>query len=86
MTETLNHMRGNNSFAEDFTLENYRRLVRLAKQNYQVISYNEIAFESRFILLRHDCDCSLNRAYQMALIEKQENVHSTFFINPHSEF
>jgi len=71
---------------EDFTTKHYRELICFAKQNYLFVSYGNIPNEGRFVLWRHDCDFSLNRAYRLACIEEEEGVRSTYFINPHSEF
>lgn len=71
---------------DDFTTKHYRKLIRLAQLNYQFVSYENPPFGERFILWRHDCDFSLNRALKLAKIEMQENVTSTYFINPHCEF
>jgi len=70
----------------DFTTLNYRKLIKLAKLRYEFSNYENIPWGSRFVLWRHDCDYSLNRAYVLALIEFEEGVESTFFLNPHCEF
>ena len=71
------------SHAKDFTIDHYRKLLLIAKENYQFIFYNEVNFQEKSILWRHDCDYSLNRAYYLGKIENSLNVKSTFFINPH---
>lgn len=70
----------------DFTTEHYRRLLVLAKNSYLFASYSNIPWGTRFILWRHDCDFSLNRALALAKIEAQVGVHATYFLNPHCEF
>ena len=74
------------AFIEDFTTEQYREILQLARLKYKFVSYENIPFGERFILWRHDCDYSLNRAFKLAEIEKEEGVASTYFINPHCEF
>ena len=71
----------------DFTFDNYRRLIRLAKSKYRFCGY-EINFETEnyFILWRHDIEFSVQIACQLAQIEREEKVKSTFFIQLHSEF
>ena len=73
-------------FIEDFVTERYRKLLRIAKQHYASVGYDEIPYGTRFILWRHDCDYSLNRSFRLATIEHEENVKATYFINPHCEF
>jgi len=70
----------------DFTLDHYSKLLELAKAKYSFISYSEISLDQRFILWRHDCDFSLNRARRLARIEQDHQVRSTYFLNPHCEF
>ena len=71
---------------EDFTTDNYRALIRLARDNYNFVFYDNIPFDNKFVLWRHDCDYSLNRAAKLAKIENEEGVCSTYFINLHCEF
>ena len=71
---------------EDFTIDSYNELLCVAKRNYKFSSYENINWEDKFILWRHDIDYSLNRALVLAKIEKNQNVHATYFINPHSDF
>lgn len=70
----------------DFTTLEYRELLCLAGRNYNFATYDEIPWGTKFILWRHDCDYSLNRALALGRIEHEEGFRSTYFINPHSEF
>ena len=71
----------------DFTMTEYRLLLRLAKAGgYRFSAYTELPLDKRCILWRHDIDMSLNRAVRMAEVEAEERVRSTFFIYLHSEF
>jgi hypothetical protein len=69
----------------DFTLDNYHRLLSLAKSNYTFRLFNE-EYISRSILLRHDLEFSIPIALTMAEIEAELGVKSTYFIQLHSEF
>ena len=75
---------------EDFTLAHYRELVKLAKHRYIFATYDDIDFcinkQSKLIWWRHDVDSSVNRAVQLARIERDEGVKATYFIMLHSEF
>ena len=75
-----------NYYFEDFTEENYRNIVRLAKSNYNCISFSDYKKSGKCMLLRHDVDYSVHRAYNFAKIEAEENMHSTFFLWMHSPF
>jgi len=70
----------------DFTVEQYRQLLQLAKKNYKFATYDAIPFGERFVLWRHDCDYSLNRARRLAEVENEAGICATYFINPHCEF
>ena len=71
---------------EDFTRAHYRQLLCAAKDAYQFATYDSVPWGTRFILWRHDLDFSINRAADLARIESEEGVISTYFVNPHSEF
>jgi hypothetical protein len=73
-------------YFSDFTRENYKRLVKLAKENYKFCLYPNIEENNRFILWRHDVDFSINAARKLAVIETEENVVATYFLHLHSEF
>lgn len=71
---------------DDFTIIQYDALLRKAKSNYRFINYNEMETGTRFILWRHDCDFSLNRALRLAEIEHSQGIKATYFLNPHCDF
>lgn len=72
---------------EDFTEENYRRLVQIAKSNNPIFNFmNALDIEGGGILLRHDIDFSVHRAFALSEIEKDEDVQSTYFVYLHSQF
>lgn len=74
------------SLDPDFTVDSYRQLLVLAKRQYPFVLYDEIPWGQRFVLWRHDCDFSLNRAHALACAESSESVRATYFVNLHSEF
>lgn len=75
----------NSNLDRDFTVRHYIELLRLAKERYSFAKYSE-RDQQGIILWRHDCDYSLNRAVRLAQIEHEENVATTYFLNPHCEF
>lgn len=70
----------------DFTRDNYRLLLRKAKENYVFRGYTDYRADERFVLWRHDVDISIHAAYKLAVIEAEEGIASTYFLLPHSEF
>jgi hypothetical protein len=74
-----------NYYYEDFTEDNYRTILKIAKQHYNLISYEEYKSEGNKILWRHDIDVSVHRARRLAEIEAEEGVLATYFVHLHSE-
>lgn len=70
----------------DFTIDSYCGLLATAKRSYEFASYSAIPWGKRFVLWRHDCDYSLNRARALACVEAEAGVRATYFLNPHCEF
>jgi len=73
-------------YFDDFTENNYKRLLLLAKEKYTFVEYGDYKNLGKNILWRHDIDFSVHRAYKLALIEKSVGIKSTYFIYPHSFF
>ena len=86
-------------FYEDFTEDNYRRLLCIAKRSYEFIRVEEYRGDERankrvndcsidrprkVIINRHDIDASVHRAARLSAIEKEEGVVSIYFVYLHS--
>lgn len=69
---------------EDFTEDNYRKMIKIAQEKYKFLKFEE--YEQEGILWRHDVDFSVHRALRLAEIEHEENVTATYFIYLHSAF
>jgi hypothetical protein len=71
-----------------FTLNNYRKLLELAiANNFQFISFSDnFVSERKDIIWRHDVEFSPNIALDMAKIENELGVRTTYFFQIHSEF
>jgi len=70
----------------DFTSENYGKLIRLAKKNYVFRNFHNFNENEKFVIWRHDIDISLHRSLALAKIEAEEKVQATYFVLLHSEF
>lgn len=71
----------------DFTFDNYRKLIQLAKRRFRFLGYKiDLENELNYVIWRHDLEFSIQTACKLAQIEKEEGVKSTFFIQLHSEF
>lgn len=73
---------------EDFTLANYMRLVKLAKdKGFEFISYTDPFIpERKDTLWRHDVEFEPDIALKMAGIEHSLGTKSTYFFQIHSPF
>ena len=72
----------------DFTLDNYQRLIRIAKdQGFEFILHKDpFVSERKDVIWRHDVEFSPAIALRMAQIEYDENVRSTYFWQLHANY
>ena len=74
-------------WSEDSSFAYYRKLLEVAKENFTIHSLGETP-EVRgkqgkpALILRHDVDVSLKSALQMAIIENEYQVSSTYLVIP----
>ena len=74
-----------NYYIDDFTEDNYEKLLILAKQKYDFITYQDINKNiDNVVIWRHDIDFSVHRALKMAIIEAEHGIISTYFFYFHS--
>ncbi len=71
---------------EDFTESNYQNILDLIKKNYKTIFFSDYKKPGKNLLLRHDVDFSIHRAYRLAQIESENSIYSTFFLWMHSPY
>lgn len=65
----------------DFTYDEYVDLINLLKEkNYQFTNYKDYKNIERSVIFRHDIDNSLKRALEIAKIENENGIKSTFFV------
>lgn len=72
-----------------FTYDAYKKLICLLKaQGYEITNYQEYkkAEGKRCVILRHDIDNSIQKAWEMAKLEHDMGVCSTWFLLCTSEF
>jgi hypothetical protein len=71
----------------DFTYSHYEEILDLInKSDYKVTFFNESCSGCRELLLRHDVDLDLEKAYTMALLENKHGIRATYFIMVRSPF
>lgn len=73
---------------DDFTLDNYRRLILLAKdKGFQFILHkDDFVNERKDIIWRHDVEFEPDIALKMAQIEHEEGVIASYFFQLHSPY
>ena len=71
----------------DFTYDSYKLLIRkLREHGYAVCSYKNWQQEQRCVILRHDIDNDIEKALDLAIIEQELDVKSTYFVLLTSDF
>ena len=73
---------------DDFTLDNYRRLIQLGiEKGFQFILHkDEFVPERKDIIWRHDVEFEPDTALKMARIEHDEGVQATYFFQLHCPY
>ncbi len=63
-----------------FSTAEYKKLLLFFKKlNYRFVFFSKKVKKEREIILRHDVDIDVSKAYEMANLEKQLNIKSTYF-------
>ena len=63
-----------------FSTAEYKKLLLFFKKlNYRFVFFFKKVKKDREIILRHDVDIDVSKAYEMANLEKQLNIKSTYF-------
>lgn len=71
----------------EFTYLAYQNMLHLLKENgYDIVTYGKGLEYKKHAILRHDVDMSLQKAVELATIEYDEGVVSTFFLLITSDF
>lgn len=73
---------------DDFTLDNYRRLIKLAKEKgFQFILHKDgFVPDRKDVIWRHDVEFEPDIALRMAQIENEEGVVASYFFQLHSPY
>ena len=73
---------------DDFTFDNYRRLIKLAKEKGFEFIFHKDNFkaERKDIIWRHDVEFEPDYALKMAQIEHEEGAKATYFFQLHCPY
>lgn len=71
----------------DFSYNNYENLIDLLKNNgYAFCNYHDYENTDKCVILRHDIDQSVEKAYELACVESKQGVVSTWFVLLRTDF
>lgn len=71
----------------EFTYQAYREMLKLLRDTgYELRGYRDYETAVRPAVLRHDIDTSLSQAVQLAELEAEEGVRSTYFVLLRTDF
>ena len=73
-----------NCFIEDFTENNYKELLKKIKNT--TIFFDEYQKMNKYVILRHDVDFSMHRAFALSKIEYNLGLKATYFVQLGSLF
>ncbi|MCH5254452.1 MAG: hypothetical protein J1F41_05965 [Lachnospiraceae bacterium] len=62
-----------------FSYEDYREIIRIIKSTGRYAHYADALGKDRFIIMRHDVEYSVERAYELARVEQSMDFTSTYF-------
>ena len=62
-----------------FSFDDYREILRVVKETGLNATYEEALNRDSFIILRHDVEYSVERAYALSKVEESMDMRSTFF-------
>ena len=70
-----------------FTYENYKLLIEILRGNgYVCTDYIQYDRFEKCVILRHDVDFNIEKAYEFAKFEYENGIKSTYFVLVSSEF
>lgn len=62
-----------------FSFDDYREIIRIIKSTGRQTGYKEALKRESFILMRHDVEYSVERAYALSKVEQSMDFTSTYF-------
>lgn len=62
-----------------FSFEDYKEIIRIIKSTGRYANYKEALNRDKFILMRHDVEYSVERAYNLSKVEASMDFTSTYF-------
>ena len=64
-----------------FSYNEYKNIINLIREHIPIIDFSEVTEKTeKFCVLRHDIEFSIDRAYELAKVEKELGVTSTYTV------
>ena len=62
-----------------FSYEEYREIIRIIKESGRYCGYKAALERDSFVIMRHDVEYSVERAYELSKVEESMDFTSNFF-------
>lgn len=62
-----------------FSFSDYRKIIEIIKDTGRVTDYKTALHADKFVIMRHDVEYSVERAYELARVESSMDFTSTYF-------
>jgi len=62
-----------------FSFDDYREIISAIKESGNACNYEEALHKDRFVIMRHDVEYSVERAYELSKVESEMDFVSTWF-------
>ena len=62
-----------------FSFEDYREIIRIIQATGRHSNYADALKKDKFIIMRHDVEYSVERAYELSRVEQSMDFVSTYF-------
>ncbi len=62
-----------------FSFDEYREIIRIIQESGRAVGYEEALRRDSFVIMRHDVEYSVDRAYALSLVESEMGFTSTWF-------
>lgn len=62
-----------------FSFEDYKEIIRIIQSTGRHANYEDALGKDKFIIMRHDVEYSVERAYELARVEQSMDFISTYF-------
>ena len=62
-----------------FSFEDYKQIIRIIQSTKRASGYKDALTKDEFVIMRHDVEYSVERAYALAKVERSMDFTSTYF-------